>query len=451
MTSVPHSGAKSVTRDAEHTPSPQSVVVPVDRGVAGVIMDGLWPILGGNHTDAEVWTEIGEVVSSALAAAPAPSSLAGGEWLETEGARVGIVNIIERHISGWAGEHADSPYDAAVEIGRDIFHLAALSPEAPAREGGKHQTVGPIDYDKLRSIIHSATNAVLPFANAPMKTPFSTQERAGMQVEIADLIVADLEKAGGRTPALTPRHEALAPTCQKCGGEVQGWTCQECGASFRENDEGSLVFACHEAPAEGAGEDSPITAAIRARLAKVKATTYNFGTPAESLKAGEMHGLNTALAIAMVEDERALRARSSAPEARDILAVCRAISDDYQTSETHHPNHVLVRKDRFDALVSLLNKQPEAREGEAPVACPKCGMLSGDDWKQCGGSCPMPGSPHHTHPAAPSADKLRIAVEALEAINAHRIGRDPPNVWTGSDICRGIATKALATLKTEGC
>lgn len=41
-----------------------------ERGVAGVIMDGLWPILGGNHMDAEVWNEIGEVVSSALRAQP---------------------------------------------------------------------------------------------------------------------------------------------------------------------------------------------------------------------------------------------------------------------------------------------------------------------------------------------------------------------------------------------
>jgi hypothetical protein len=31
--------------------------------------------------------------------------------------------------------------------------------------------------------------------------------------------------------------------CQKCGGEIQGWTCQGCGQVFRENDAGALVFA----------------------------------------------------------------------------------------------------------------------------------------------------------------------------------------------------------------
>lgn len=33
------------------------------------------------------------------------------------------------------------------------------------------------------------------------------------------------------------------PHCQKCGGQVQGWTCQSCGAEFREDDNGRLVFS----------------------------------------------------------------------------------------------------------------------------------------------------------------------------------------------------------------
>lgn len=30
--------------------------------------------------------------------------------------------------------------------------------------------------------------------------------------------------------------------------------------------------------------------------------------------------------------------------------------------------------------------------------CPKCKYWSGDDWKQCNGVCPMPGSPHYDMP-----------------------------------------------------
>lgn len=53
-----------------------------ERGVAGVIMDGLWPILGGNHMDAEVWIEIGKVVSSALRA---PSREPEGGAVDVQG------------------------------------------------------------------------------------------------------------------------------------------------------------------------------------------------------------------------------------------------------------------------------------------------------------------------------------------------------------------------------
>jgi hypothetical protein len=33
------------------------------------------------------------------------------------------------------------------------------------------------------------------------------------------------------------------------------------------------------------------------------------------------------------------------------------------------------------------------------MECPKCGYTSGDDWSQCRGSCPMPGSPHYDEDA----------------------------------------------------
>lgn len=30
------------------------------------------------------------------------------------------------------------------------------------------------------------------------------------------------------------------------------------------------------------------------------------------------------------------------------------------------------------------------------MTCSKCEAESGDDWSQCGGRCPMPGSPHYS-------------------------------------------------------
>lgn len=37
--------------------------------------------------------------------------------------------------------------------------------------------------------------------------------------------------------------------------------------------------------------------------------------------------------------------------------------------------------------------------GERPVICSKCKAISGDDWQQCKGVCPLPDSPHY-HPEA---------------------------------------------------
>jgi hypothetical protein len=59
-------------------------------------------------------------------------------------------------------------------------------------------------------------------------------------------------KIASRLDALSSRPapmEAVPARCQKCGGEIQGWTCQGCGQVFRENDAGALVFAPMEAVA----------------------------------------------------------------------------------------------------------------------------------------------------------------------------------------------------------
>jgi hypothetical protein len=36
------------------------------------------------------------------------------------------------------------------------------------------------------------------------------------------------------------------------------------------------------------------------------------------------------------------------------------------------------------------------------TCCPKCGAVSGDDWSQCKGFCPMPGSPHYSKTEMPA-------------------------------------------------
>lgn len=45
--------------------------------------------------------------------------------------------------------------------------------------------------------------------------------------------------------------------------------------------------------------------------------------------------------------------------APDMLAAGQAMVDDYQTSESHHPNHVLVPKSAFEAMQAAITKATE--------------------------------------------------------------------------------------------
>ena len=60
----------------------------------------------------------------------------------------------------------------------------------------------------------------------------ATTDRASLMREAADAI-----------ERLAAPMEAVSRTyCQKCGGDVEGWSCQSCDQEFREDDAGNLVF-----------------------------------------------------------------------------------------------------------------------------------------------------------------------------------------------------------------
>ncbi|MBB4797961.1 NTP pyrophosphatase (non-canonical NTP hydrolase) [Brevundimonas bullata] len=121
-----------MTRAAEHTPSPQSVVVP-DRAMEQIafnlcsLHDFDPAFVSGQERFARA------VITEFLRSAPAPSSLAGGE----------VLSAGERAFTAWAatsgangtslmwtwGEMPASQQERWAKIA-----LAALSPEAPARE-----------------------------------------------------------------------------------------------------------------------------------------------------------------------------------------------------------------------------------------------------------------------------------------------------------------------------
>jgi len=347
MTPVPHSGAKSVTperlaaltRDAEHTPPPQHVVVPVDDLAQEIRrVDGNHSLGAGALAEALL-----PFLSERLASAPAPSSLAGGAT-----GRLSAL-LSSDHLRG------DYPLAGLGAVSWNDLRaiLAALSPEAPAREG---------PMDKF---------------DADLVEALDRQKWSGVASTLFRLTKS---QAGRLRAALTPRHEAPAALCDHGHTDPMA-LCSDCEASSVE------------APAEGAEELDRAIRRMRNQLVG-SATFMQLMFGREDVRK-------------VLDALEALRARSSAPEAREGEAVAWG---------------------RFGPDGSLID-------------------LSRLSWGNYEGL--------YRHPAAPSADKLRIAVEALEPFANLGVssGPDDEPCHYAYRITRGAirnARQALSALKVEG-
>jgi hypothetical protein len=97
-----------------------------------------------------------------------------------------------------------------------------------------------------------AWSAMLAAAPAPSASPAPAgdlvERVAGIirALKVTDYDSAD-EIARAVIAAMQPGWRDK-PHCQSCGGEIQGWTCQGCGLTFRENEGGRLVAEPLPAP-----------------------------------------------------------------------------------------------------------------------------------------------------------------------------------------------------------
>ena len=346
-----------MTRDAEHTPSHPSVVVPLEdwQHVIGALKNAKARLpMGaaiGNVSDALSKVEH-------LQAAPAPSSLAGGEVTNDQIQSVMLAAIKEvRATVTDATEGACMDADiirmerGTVDMGgtgwavmRAVHRrLAALSPEAPARVGGEWFGVtGAADEaEALAVALFDARCPGIRMTDEDLHYYRAAAQRA-MQA-VAD----ELD-----TPALTPRHEA---------------------------------------PAEGAGELDRAIRRMRNQLVG-SATFMQLMFGREDVRK----------VLDALED---LRARSSAPEARE--AVARVVSA--------HGDPEAFGEREIEVLTDL---------SRIPY-----------------------NTPLYTHPAAQSADKLR---EALEDIKS---AADSFRDCEGDEVAHQVIIRcdqALAALKAEG-
>lgn len=257
--------------------------------------------------------------------------------------------------------------------------LAALSPEAPARKGVEvsrqerarrawHLTPtekkllarleeGPLPFDEASALM-SGPDAARTFVYKLRQKSFDIESQRTRTGEPGLGAVTYVLVSSPPTAALTPRHEAPASHAFEASHSVQ----REGGCKVCGHDEAS-----HEAPAEGAGELWPVGSWLSAALddpsvcAEMKADIREW-----------------------FDNGGHLRARSSAPEAREAVA--------WVGSEELS----LIRGGYQTVTATLWGKK-----------------ISGTE-------------PLYTHPAHPSADHAEL-MRLAEAASAHLAG---PNLNT---------------------
>lgn len=249
----------------------------------------------------------------------------------------------------------------------------------------------------------------------------------------------------------TPRHEAPAE-----GGPVfhMNLLSHEDNEAWLES--ARRVAAKHEAPAEGVGE-------TRDRLIEVL----------KRMDDGVYASLNDqadAVISALI-----LQPKDPAEVGAEVASAARALLDacykaDVNSDLSDFVDGMLLT--RLDKALRARSSAPEAREDAQPFAWAYRLNFPDEntawDWEaakekmteakfgQHGGI--LETMPLYTHPAAPSADKLRIAVEALDTItdlsvNLRQGGPDSSDLNDLSDALNtavDVAHEALAALQAEG-
>lgn len=284
------------------------------------------------------------------------------------------------------------------------------------------------------------------------------------------------------------------PTCQKCGGDIAGWLCQQCPAEFRENDDGVLIFDDGEARSAPAPEGGAVPEWVVNDIAELgvkignrffwlyKGESLVYGANAEDVKdgivqhdeGGDMHWrpvfkrefgecahpLNradpTRIGTVSLDDSdewkplhAAIATREEAPAEvgeRDYPAEFEAWWATYRHRNRDVADYSVKKQIAFDAFYhAALRAQPQAREEAQPVGVVDglIGRLNTAELDD--------GTPLYTHPAP---DALRVAVEALEkardALHKHYVdwGGDPEDAvalgqaWAETE-------QALAALQAE--
>ncbi|MBB4799705.1 hypothetical protein HNP32_003465 [Brevundimonas bullata] len=384
------------------TPSPQSVVVPVDDLAQEIRrVDGNHSLGAGALAEALL-----PFLSERLAAAPAPSSLAGGE---VETLRTLLDNlVIAQSLSKEIRTHATDEARAYLYDTR----LAALSPEAPAREG-----VGELDElpgDFLARVGMDGALWAEEFRSTAIRIGYPDMDEGWLIGWFCNAVMAGYDHARRRYDPILKSQLAEITGEGACSlsDAIDQFIGDAIANGSVETDRDGVIEWCkpaleqtlvsslagcgyglaaltprHEAPAEGAGEDN-WSELDRLADAATQGPWKACGTIYEHMNCEVRGGAKgEGQAIAQVWDGpnafkdgqfiaaanpatikrliAALRARSSAPEAREealgnLLAVIHGDGG-------HRALEVGTKQAALEAekiVARLLSSAPEAREGE---------------------------------------------------------------------------------------
>lgn len=329
----------------DRTPSPQSVVVPVEA-----LKDA-----ERQAVNEQAWAT-GHLLESIIAhAAPAPSSLAGGE------VRARLENDLRTR-----NLYREEDGQTRLKVREDDLRaiLAALSPEAPAREGVQwgwrvrakpnkftHDRPWHWQADEQTGITAENCEYEPVYTSAPTprhEAPASPTER---ELDLLDAVM----RAGGivKTAAALPDKAAHLSLLTDALNRAD--------AILTEGLNGAPVS--HEAPAEGAGEVTP---------AMIDAAVESVPDLADLLE------LRRPQRFAVRVKGDGIRARSSAPEAREgeVVGVVYSLKADLNTAELPDGTLLYTHPAHPSADHAELTRLAEAAK---TVRRDANGRLDGDD------------------------------------------------------------------------
>lgn len=167
---------------------------------------------------------------------PQPSGETREADLESGEMRTRVVNIVERYTTGWGGEYADNPYDAAPLLAGEILALLSARPLALGGQQGGNYVLVPFEpTPEMMEAGHAAYEKALLGDRRDVTKAFKCRWSAMLAATPARAEAQDEGAAGEREALALDNLANAAEVVRRLlhkTKEVQGPSFREAGISF---------------------------------------------------------------------------------------------------------------------------------------------------------------------------------------------------------------------------